>query len=255
MLWLDVFNWVNFCFCVVSILESVIVVYVAFGGIGTVEEVAADRIDWVARRLIPGLYCICMGIVLSMQMDDGYQKDWGLPMFQGLPFDSATNGYGWVKFDWRIAIIAPLTIVGLMVVSCILETYTDVHKHLLNNTAKYMHRGFVAYQRKLREYKQKQLEKRGGGQVAPPNILDVLGDGDQEQIDERVLMRKLVEEVAALTRVLAANGGHSPNESAAPGSQAKRMTVHVESIERASATSNGSLSHVVAHGVEKDLRI
>ena len=113
MLWVDIFNWVNFGFACVAIVESVVVIFIAFGGVGTVDEVAAEKVDYWARRLIPSLYACVQGVVYSMHLDDGYLGHWDKTMFQGAPAN--------ITFNTAIALILPLTFAGAGVLKCALS--------------------------------------------------------------------------------------------------------------------------------------
>ena len=87
MLWIELFNWINFVFVFISILESVVAVYTAFGGIGTIREQAAEKLDFWARRIVPLLYSICIGLVYCVKPLDGYEDNYENPMWEGLPYD------------------------------------------------------------------------------------------------------------------------------------------------------------------------
>ena len=91
-------NLLNFCFCVLSLIMSVVTIHVAFKGTlspspspslphhmsvvtihvfafkgeDTVDEMAAYHIDFWSRIVIPALYFTGLGIVYSLELNDGY---------------------------------------------------------------------------------------------------------------------------------------------------------------------------------------
>lgn len=76
--------WVNFSFCIVTLVESCLVIHIVYRGVGVVQEGLGEFIDGWARVLIPGAYVICISTVMSMKMDDGYEDDGMAPMFSAM---------------------------------------------------------------------------------------------------------------------------------------------------------------------------
>ena len=56
LLWVELLNYCNFLFCVVTLIESCIVVHISFRGVGAVNERLAEDVDAYARVLILGGY-------------------------------------------------------------------------------------------------------------------------------------------------------------------------------------------------------
>ena len=172
-LWIELFNWINFLFCTLSIMESVFVVYVAFGGLGTIEEEAAEKVDYWARRIIPSTWALCQSILYNLTPEDGYLGDWSKSMFQG-PTGTYTVSGG-------IAVL-PSIIVAIVVGKWAMNKYAQPQKCI---------RGWV---RRLRASRLKK------------SVVDMAGVQDAEEEDdekdpekdERALMRELIVEVRRL---------------------------------------------------------
>ena len=79
LLWVELFLKVNWAFCVLALLETLLVSHLAF----TEREGDAARLDWWARRLILPAYFICMGTVYSTNLEDGYLGS-AAEMFEGI---------------------------------------------------------------------------------------------------------------------------------------------------------------------------
>jgi len=109
MMWIEIFNWNNFSFCCISIVESVFAIYIAFGGIGTIHERASETCDWYARRVVPLLYAVSLGVIFNATPDDGYTGSYDKPMFQGPARD--------FTFDWKVFFV-PALIIGLAALKC-----------------------------------------------------------------------------------------------------------------------------------------
>ena len=64
--WIDYLNVTNMIFCMVALLETAIAIYVAFGGIGVVNEEGADKCDDWARKIIPALYLSVVAFIYNV---------------------------------------------------------------------------------------------------------------------------------------------------------------------------------------------
>ena len=196
MLWIDFFNWINFAFCSASIVESILAVYIAFGGIGTIRESAAEKLDYWSRRIIPTLYAICIGFIFNFKPDDGYLEEVKdkttaslgagdvAGMFEGIPPLWTIN--------WGMVALAPTLIVGLGGLKCILDATTTQHKKL----------AISAKNAAVRTLKQ---SKTFGKSVGVDIELPSMNPEEEEEVDERALMRDLLEQMKLVTQMAAAS--------------------------------------------------
>jgi len=87
MLWIDMVIWVNFGFCIITIVESCFVIHIVYRGVGIVQEGLGEFIDGWARILIPGAYVISLSTIMSMEMNDGYKDDGMAQMYSAMGDD------------------------------------------------------------------------------------------------------------------------------------------------------------------------
>ena len=83
MLWVEFLLLINELFCVLNLLISCFAVYRAFRRFGTVDEHASDAVDLQARWSVPALHACALGIIYSIELEDGYLGN-GSSMFMGL---------------------------------------------------------------------------------------------------------------------------------------------------------------------------
>ena len=174
-LWIEAFNWVNFLFCTLSIVESVVVVYIAFGGLGTIDEEAAEKVDYWARRLVPSTWAICLSCVYNLTPNDGYLGDWAKTMFEGMPSEYGVSG--------SIATI-PSIILAIVLAKWAMNRWTQPDQ-------------FIG--RALKKYREFRVAKKMRN-IA--NDINITGENDSpepgDERDERALMRDLIIEVQRL---------------------------------------------------------
>ena len=72
LLWIEILLVLNKFTCLLSIAVSCLATYRAFGGFGTTEEARSDAVDNRARRIVPAAYLVVLGVVYSLDLDDGY---------------------------------------------------------------------------------------------------------------------------------------------------------------------------------------
>ena len=219
-LWIEMFNWVNFLFCALAIMESVFVVYVAFGGLGTIEEEAAERVDYWARRIIPTTWAICLSVIYNLSPDDGYLGDWSKQMFEGPTGDYIVNG--------SIAIL-PSIIIAIIVANWAFNKFVQPKKCIKDM---------------IQNYRKSRMARRAKKAMTAAGVSgeDEEGEGDGETQDERALMRDLIVEV----RRLATQQGKLLEISAVEVNPALKPIVQVKATPslgnismEASAASNG----------------
>jgi len=179
-MWIELFNWCNTGYCGLTMVESIVAINIAFGGIGTVREAAAEKVDYWARRIIPITYICTMLAVAQVDFDDGYLDTTVVaPMFQGL----APH----VEVNWGMAVLAPAIIIGLATLKMTLDAITGAHKRMADKTVR------VA---KLA------MAKNKSGLHLPnlPKEADVFDAVENEADDERKLMRDLLQGMQGLVK-------------------------------------------------------
>lgn len=96
-------------FCIVTLVESCIVIHIVYRGVGVVNEGLGELIDEWARILVPGAYVIAISTIFCMDLSDGYKEDSKATMYSAM---------GQYKFSPQVA-IAPIVVsltIGLWLV-------------------------------------------------------------------------------------------------------------------------------------------
>merc|ERR1712054_472920 len=75
ILWMELLDLMNFLFCVLSLLMSLITVHWAFRNPLAVDELGAQRIDFFSRWIICPTYIIFLVWIYSLELDDYYDKE------------------------------------------------------------------------------------------------------------------------------------------------------------------------------------
>eukprot|EP00964_Phaeocystis_antarctica_P030125 scaffold16978_cov71-Phaeocystis_antarctica.AAC.4 len=111
LLWIDLWNWVNFGFCVLSLLESFLVHYLYYGehggenmaeltkkkGPSEMAELSAasaalikrrqittQRVDSFSKHFLPAAYAFSLACVWATTAMDNYKDDYTVESYQGL---------------------------------------------------------------------------------------------------------------------------------------------------------------------------
>jgi len=178
-MWIELFNWCNTGYCGLTMVESIVAINIAFGGIGTVREAAAEKVDYWARRIIPITYICTMLAVAQVDFDDGYLDTTVVaPMFQGFPPH--------VEVNWGMALLAPAIIIGLATLKMTLDAITGAHRRMAHMAV----RAAESYWKKTKSQSGLQL----------PNLPKAADGENQENSadDERKLMRDLLQGMQGL---------------------------------------------------------